>query len=115
MIAGVNVLAADREAEARRQLEHRRRLVARAIFSRPGRRLEDAEVEAVLRDPRGRHVDEMLAHTAVGTPDQVAAFLADFRRHADADELMTVHGADTLEGRLRSLELLAAAAEPAAA
>jgi luciferase family oxidoreductase group 1 len=115
VIAGVNVLAADDEREARRQLETRRRMVARAIFGRGGRRLEDAEVEAVLRDPRGRHVDEMIAHTAAGTPDAVAAFLADFRRYADADELMTVHGADTLEGRLRSLELTAGAEGLAAA
>ncbi|MDX6554059.1 MAG: hypothetical protein QOD86_254 [Miltoncostaeaceae bacterium] len=115
VIAGVNVLAADDEREARRQLETRRRVVARAIFSRGGRRPDDAEVDAILRDPRGRHVDEMLAHTAVGTPDAVAAFLADFRRYADADELMTVHGADTLDGRLRSLELLAEARGRAAA
>jgi luciferase family oxidoreductase group 1 len=115
VIAGVNVLAADREDEARRQLERRRRVVTRAIFSRPGRPLDEAAVDELLRRPQGRHVDQMLAHTAAGTPAAVAAFLDDFRRYADADELMTVHGADTLEGRLRSLELLAGASELAAA
>ncbi len=115
VIAGVNVLAADRDAEALRQLERRRRVVARAIFSRPGLPIAEEDVDEVLRGPRGRHVDQMLAHTAAGIPDAVAAFLADFRRYADADELMTVHGADTAEGRLRSLELVAGTAGLAAA
>ncbi len=107
VIAGVNVLAADTEAEARRQWERRRRVVARAILSPPGRRLGDEEVDAVLRTPAGRQIDQMLTHTALGTPDAVRTYLDGFRDHAGADELMTVHQADTVAGRLRSLELLA--------
>lgn len=108
VIAAVNVLAADDEAEARRQFEVRRRGMARAIFSRPGRRLSTEEAEAALRTPEGAaQIDHMLTHTAVGTAGAVQAYLADFQRLTGADELMTVHAADTVAARLRSLELVA--------
>jgi len=109
------VLAADTEAEALRQREVRRRTMARTIFGRPGQPLDDERVEALLQMPQARHVDDMLTHTALGTGEQVGDYLERFRRHADADELITVHHADTLDGRLRSLELTAAAASRIAA
>ena len=115
VIAAVNVLAADREPEARRQLEVRRRDIARTILSPPGRRLADDELERALRSPQGRHGEQMFTYTALGTADAVAAYLQGFRAHADADELITVHGADTVDGRLRSLELVAETAGAAAA
>jgi luciferase family oxidoreductase group 1 len=115
VIAAVNVLAADSDAEARRQLEVRRRDIGRTILSPPGRRLADDELERALRSPQGRHVERMFTYTALGTRDAVAGYLDEFRAHADADELMTVHGADTVEGRLRSLELVAETADAAAA
>jgi alkanesulfonate monooxygenase SsuD/methylene tetrahydromethanopterin reductase-like flavin-dependent oxidoreductase (luciferase family) len=115
VIAGVNVIAADQEGEARRQLAVRRRDIARTILSPPGQRLADDEIDRLLASPQGRHVEQMFTYTAVGAPDAVAAYLEDFRAHADADELMAVHGADTVEGRLRSLELVADVAGVAAA
>ena len=115
VIAAVNVLAADTDAEARRQLEVRRREIGRTILSPPGRRLADDEVDRALRSPQGRHVERMFTYLALGTRDAVAAYMDDFRAHADADELITVHGADTVEGRLRSLELVAETADAAAA
>ncbi len=115
VLAAVNVLAADDEAEAQRQLEVRRRVLTKTIFSRPGNRLSDDQVEALLHSPQGRQLEQMLTYTAIGTPDTVDAYLDEFRRHADADELITVHQADTLEGRLRSLELVAEVAGLAAA
>jgi luciferase family oxidoreductase group 1 len=107
VIAAVNVLAADSEEEARGQFATRRREFARGIFSRPGHRLDDAQVEAVLASPQGAMVDQMLHYTATGSPDAVAAYLTDFRALTEADELITAHQADTIEARLRSLELLA--------
>ncbi|MFL5846257.1 MAG: LLM class flavin-dependent oxidoreductase [Solirubrobacteraceae bacterium] len=107
LIAAVNVLAADSEDEARRHFQVRRHEFARGIFSRPGHRLDDEQVEGVLASPQGAMVDQMLTHTALGTPDMVASYLEDFRALTDADELITAHQADTIEGRLRSLELLA--------
>jgi luciferase family oxidoreductase group 1 len=107
VLAAVNVLAADTEAEARRQLELRRRTLVRALFSRPGQRLREEDIDVVLRSPQGLHVEQMLTYTAVGTPDAVKAYLDEFRAHADADELIVVHQGDTAASRLRSLELVA--------
>jgi len=107
VIAAVNVVAADSDDEARRDFEHRRREFARGIFSRPGHRLDDAQVDALLASPQAGHVDEMLRYSAVGTPDRVGDYLEEFRALTDADELITAHQARTLAGRLRSLELVA--------
>jgi luciferase family oxidoreductase group 1 len=107
VIAAVNALAADSEEESRRQLQARRRMLVRALFTRPGHSFTDEEVEAVLRSPQGAHVDQMLTYTAAGTPDAVKAYLEEFRAHADADELMVAHQGDTTAARLRSLEIVA--------
>src|SRR4051794_23134950 len=87
VIAAVNVLAADSEDEARRQFEVRRREFGRGIFSRPGHRLTDAELDAVLTSPQSAQLDQMLTYTAMGTSDAVAAYLQEFRGLTDADEL----------------------------
>jgi luciferase family oxidoreductase group 1 len=107
VIAAVNAIAADSEAEALRHQEARRRAMARALFSRPGQPLDDDTVEAVLHSPQGRQLDQMLVYSAVGTPDTVRAYLEEFRAHADADELMVAHQAADAAARLRSLELVA--------
>jgi alkanesulfonate monooxygenase SsuD/methylene tetrahydromethanopterin reductase-like flavin-dependent oxidoreductase (luciferase family) len=52
----------------------------------------------------------MLTYSAVGTPEVALAYLADFQQHTGADELIVVHHASSVEGRLRSVELLADAA-----
>ncbi|WP_205698337.1 LLM class flavin-dependent oxidoreductase [Conexibacter sp. SYSU D00693] len=109
VIAGVNVIAADDAETAQRQFAWRRRTFARGIFSRPGQRLSDEQVDALLRSPQAGHVDEMLKHTAIGEPDAVRAYLEEFRTYADADELIVAHQADSVAGRLRSVELLAEA------
>ena len=57
----------------------------------------------------------MMRHTAVGTPRTIAAQLDDFRRFADADEVIVVHNATSIEGRLQSVHLLADAYAPEAA
>jgi luciferase family oxidoreductase group 1 len=107
VIAAVNALASDDEAESQRQLEARRRMLVRALFSRPGHSFADEEVEAILRSPQGAHVDQMLTYTAAGTPEKVKAYLEEFRAHADADELIVAHQGDSAAARLRSLEIVA--------
>jgi len=107
VIAAVNAIASDSDEEAQRHQELRRRAMARALFSRPGQRLDDDTVDAVLRAPQGRQLDEMLVYSAVGTPDTVKAYLEEFGAHADADELMVAHQAADAAARLRSLELVA--------
>jgi len=107
VIAAVNALAADTDEESQRQFEVRRRALVRGLFSRPGSKLTDEDVEALLHSAQGAHIDQMLTYTASGTPDAVKTYLDEFRAHADADELIVAHQGDSAAARLRSLELVA--------
>ena len=109
VIAGVNVIAASTQEAADAQRERTRRARVRSLFSREGQRLNDEDVEAILHSPQGMYVDQMMTYSAVGTPDVVRQYLERFVEHADADELMVVHPADSVASRLRSIELLAEA------
>ena len=60
----------------------------------------------------------MLTYSAVGTGPEAAAYLADFQEKTGVQELITVHYADSVDNRVKSVELLAQAAgiaEPATA
>ncbi|KIG19522.1 luciferase family protein [Enhygromyxa salina] len=109
VIAGINVIATDTQAAAEEQMRWRRRAFARALFGRPGHRPNDSEVDVMLASPQARVLDQMLIHTAMGPPAAVKAAIDQFTTYANADELMVVHQAATLDARLRSLELLAQA------
>jgi luciferase family oxidoreductase group 1 len=108
VIAGVGVIAAETAESAAGQLEAARRIRARALFGR-GKRLSEEEITALLESPQAAVVDEMLAYTAVGVADEVSAYLENFAREADADELITAHYSDSVPNRLRSVELVAGA------
>jgi luciferase family oxidoreductase group 1 len=114
VIAGVNVIAADSDEEAREQLHITKKARVRNLFGRGGQRLTDGEAEQILQSPQAIHVEQMMRYTAVGTPGGVRAFLDGFVAETGADELMVVHTAPSIALRLRSLELLAEAAELAA-
>jgi luciferase family oxidoreductase group 1 len=114
VIAGVNVLAADTSAEAEEQFLVAKRGRAIALFGR-GRNLSDEEADAILSSPAGRHVQQMVTYSAVGTPPEVSQYIEAFAQHADADELMVVHQSPTTEARLHSVELLADSVEHASA
>ena len=109
-IAGVGVIAAETSEAAAEQLQTARRIRTRALFKAPGRKLDAAEIEAILSSPRAAVVDEMLTYTAVGTGEEAAAYLDEFKRSTGADELITAHYSDSVASRLRSVELLAKAA-----
>jgi luciferase family oxidoreductase group 1 len=118
-MAGVNVLAVDDPDDAQTQLRSVRRARAIGLF---GRRFgltsldaSDEQADEILAAGAAAHVDEMLTHTAAGTPGEIRGFLEEFLRLTDADELITVHPAPDADDRLRSLTLLAGAMEPAAA
>ena len=108
VIAGVNVLAAEDDAEAARQLHGTRRRRAKRMV-RGGNRLSDEELDLLLDSPAGRQVDHMLRYSAVGTPAEVVRQLDEFADHADADELMVTLAAPGREDRGQALELLGAA------
>jgi len=105
-IAGVGVIAADSAESAAAQLEAARRVRARALFGR-GRKLGEEDVTAILASPQAVAVDEMLACTAVGTGEEVHAYLERFAAETGADELITAHYSDSVPNRLRSVELTA--------
>ncbi|MGH7787335.1 MAG: LLM class flavin-dependent oxidoreductase [Candidatus Binatia bacterium] len=107
-IAGVNVIAADTASDAAAQLTTVTRLRVKAILGR-GRSLSDAHVDEILQSPDGIHLAQMGRYTAVGTAPEVREYLDRFARHADADELITVHPSPTVGARLRSVELTAVA------
>ncbi|HVO54154.1 MAG TPA: LLM class flavin-dependent oxidoreductase [Solirubrobacterales bacterium] len=109
VIAGVGVIAAESAEAAAEQYEKTRRARTKSIFGRGDRRLSDEDVDQILRSPQVRVVDEMLTYTAVGTAAEALDYLDRFQRRTGADELITVHYADSVANRLRSVELLAAA------
>lgn len=110
VIAGVGVIAAETAESAAEQFQAARRLRARALFSRGGQKLSAADIEAILQSPQAAVVDEMLTYTAVGAGDEAAAYLERFQQQTGADELITAHYNDSVENRLRSVELLAGVA-----
>jgi alkanesulfonate monooxygenase SsuD/methylene tetrahydromethanopterin reductase-like flavin-dependent oxidoreductase (luciferase family) len=114
VIAGVNVIAADTDAEAGEQLLVTRRARLRRFLLKPDVSIPDAEVDRILASPQGSQIDRMMEHTAVGERDAVRDQLERFVSLSGADELMVCHQAPTIEGRLRSLELTAACAGLAA-
>jgi luciferase family oxidoreductase group 1 len=114
VIAGLNVLATDTRAEAEEQLLAVQRSRVRALLGR-GLSWTDEETDAVLESPAGRHVKTMTRYAALSVPSEVRAYVERFAELARADEIMSVHPAPTVEGRLRSIELLAAQKLPNAA
>jgi luciferase family oxidoreductase group 1 len=106
VIAGVNVLAADTDEEAQQQHLKVRRSRVSLLIGR-GQTFSDEEADAILDSPQGRGLAQMMKYTAVGTPDTVRAYLDDFARRADADELIVAPSSPGIEARLRSIDLLA--------
>jgi luciferase family oxidoreductase group 1 len=107
-IAGVNVIAADTASDAAAQFAAVKRLRVQALLG-GGRALSDDDLDAILQSPEGIHATQMARYAAVGTAAEVQDYLDRFARHADADELITVHPAPTVAARLRSVELAATA------
>ena len=114
VIAGVNVIAADTESAARDQLRAVRRARAINLYGR-GRggvdteNLTDEQADQLLAAGLDAQVDQMLTYAAVGTPAQVGDYLDGFIRQTGADELIVAHQVPAIEGRLRSVTLLAEA------
>jgi luciferase family oxidoreductase group 1 len=113
-IVGVNVIAADTEGTARELLQGIRRVRAISLYGRGQRgqdtgNLTDEQADQLLAAGLGDQVDQMLTYSAVGTPAQVSDYLDSFIRQTEADELIVAHQAPTIEGRLRSVTLLAEA------
>ena len=106
VIAGANLIVAETEAAALAQRRVVERLRAEILLG-GGRALTEEEADRLLRTPQAAFLTEMMRYAAVGTPAQVRAWLADFARHADADELMLAPAGPSIAERVRSVELAA--------
>lgn len=112
--AGVNVIAAESDAEAEDVFRNTELSRIRSFLSRGREReLTDDEAAALYDSPAGQQIREMMRFTALGTPERVRDELAAFAEYAHADELVTVHNAPTRAERLRSVRLIAPATAPA--
>jgi luciferase family oxidoreductase group 1 len=115
VMVGVNVIAADSTEVARQQLLDIRRIRAVSLHGRrfglAEREFSDDQADQLLAAGASLQVDEMLTHSAVGTPREVGDYLDEFVRVTAADELITVHQVPSAEGRLRSVQLLAEAVD----
>jgi luciferase family oxidoreductase group 1 len=113
VMAGINVIAADTAAAAQVQREAIRRLRAVSLYGRQlgvrDQDMTDEQADQLLAAGASVHVDHMLTYTAAGTPREVSFQLDEFALLTGADELITVHQSTTMEGRMRSVTLLAEA------
>jgi luciferase family oxidoreductase group 1 len=106
VIAGVNVIAAEDQADAEEQFLQTRRRRVGLLLGR-GQEFTDEQADRILASPQGAQLRQMTTYSAVGTPSSVKAYLEDFARRADADELIVAFQSPNAEQRLRSLDLVA--------
>ncbi|MGY3336544.1 luciferase family oxidoreductase group 1 [Streptomyces filamentosus] len=109
-LIGVAALAADGDAEARRQVLTGAVSMLRLRTGRPGLVPTPEEAEAAERgfSPAEREfVGDWLGNIVHGTPDEVRAGLDGLQKRTGADELMIAANAHGGEARLRSYELIA--------
>ena len=112
VMAAISVIAADSFASAQSQFERRRRMFVRHRLSRPGApRLTDAQVDEFLQTPQAASIDEIFTYSAIGTPDHVIDVIKEFHESTGVNEIITAHHAENTAMRLRSIELLAQAAQ----
>ncbi|MER7743820.1 LLM class flavin-dependent oxidoreductase [Streptomyces bacillaris] len=107
-LIGVSALAADEEAEARRQVLTGALSMVRLRTGRPGLIPSPEEAAAYDFSPMEREfVDGWIADVIHGTADEVRTGLDDLAKRTGADELMITANAHGGEARLRSYELIA--------
>jgi len=112
-MVGVNVVCADSDETAARLFTS---IQQRFLGMQRGRRgplprpIEPAALEALWTPHEKAQVQRMLVASAVGSPDSVRQQLASLVEQTRADELIVAGAIHDHEARLRSYELLAAAA-----
>ena len=107
VMAGVNVIAAKSQEEA--EADHLTTLRQRVslILGMGRRTFTDEEADAILASPEGFHVRQMATYSAVGTVEKVRAYLDDFAKKAQADELIIALNSVSHAQRVQTLELVA--------
>jgi luciferase family oxidoreductase group 1 len=107
-MVGINVVAADTEAQARRLFTSVQQAFLAMKRGTPGK-LPPPVDEIAWSDAERQDVSDTLACSFVGTPDTVAAGLKRFIAATGADELIVTTSLHDNAARLRSYELLAQA------
>jgi luciferase family oxidoreductase group 1 len=110
VIAGVNVIAADTAEEAQEQFLAAKRMRVSRFIGRD-RTFTTEEQDMLLESPAGQQILQMTKYSAVGTPAEVKEYLDRFAEQAKADELIVVSSATDRKAWLRTLELVARAAD----
>lgn len=108
-IAAVNVIADETEGGAVEQQRQVVRNRVRAMITRTGSSITEAQLDGLVSSPQGRQIADMLRFTAVGTKDQVAEYLEGFVALSGADELMISPQGPSNGHALTSIRLLAEA------
>jgi luciferase family oxidoreductase group 1 len=114
VMAGLNVVAADTDAEARRLFTSHQLAFALALRKQPGRfPAPVARIEDLLPPEELSQVAAGLACSVVGSPATVREGVERFLGETGADELMVVGHIHDPKARARSFEILMAAASGA--
>jgi luciferase family oxidoreductase group 1 len=108
VMLGLNVFAADTDAEARRLFSSLQQAFLNLRRGRPGKLPPPIDDFDAQLDPRARMMlDHSLSCAIVGTPDTLRAGLAAFVARTGADELMITAQIHDHQARKRSFEILA--------
>ena len=109
VMLGLNVIAAESDAEARLLATSQRQAFVNLRRGRPGPLPPpDANLDATLHPDERAMLDSALSCTVLGAPDSVRRGLAEFIELTRADEIMISSHIFDHEARLRSFELAAA-------
>jgi luciferase family oxidoreductase group 1 len=108
-MVGVNIIAADTDAEARRLATTQQMAFTNMVRGARGlSRPPIDDIEAYWTPMEKAHVMQMLARAIYGAPDTVRAGIDALAAETGADELMIVSDVYQHPARLRSYELIAA-------
>lgn len=111
-VAGINVIAADTDAEAKRLATTQQMSFADLSSGRRGLSKPPIDdIETYWTAPEKAQAERMLARSVVGSAPTVRAGLDAFVAETGVDELMIVSDVYDHQARLRSIELIAEAME----
>ena len=107
-MVGVNVVAAETDAEAKRLFTSHQQSFANLRRGRPGPQQPPIDdIDAYWSPAEKAMAENMLACSVVGSPETVRFELERFAKYTGADELMVVSAIFDAQARKRSYEILA--------
>jgi luciferase family oxidoreductase group 1 len=111
-MAGVNIVAADTDEEARRLFTTVQQSFTNLLRSSPGKLQPPIDdIEEYWRPPEKHQASRMLEYSIVGSPETVRRGLESFIALTRADELMVVSSIYDHSARIRSYEIVAELAD----